>query len=286
MKRPLGLALVAVLGCSEPESAPWGFDAAPEQGYRIEMQDETMIDSVVVDIERLADVRFRASRDSVGIELEMFLDRFYLAVESGDGDRRGRTELAISPKAFVSRAADGTELRLDGDEQTPSGRTVAELLAGPVAGTTVNGRGVTVRSSWNSADPLLGDVEVLGWLLLGLPVSDGGSAAWTASREVPRIGRYRLGIEMPLRFERAAGGSELTVSGFVERPEITLADGYRGSIQLELEGQTRFGAAGAVAHSRYLLRMKFEAVDGSVIRSRHRVTIECLGCGEGVQISP
>jgi hypothetical protein len=283
MKRALGFALFAALGCSEPEPAPWGFEIAPEQGYRLEMHDETVIDSIVVNIERLADVRFRASRDSAGVELELFLDRFYLAVESGQG---GRTELAISPKAFASRAADGTELRLEADERTPSGLTVAELLSQPVSGTMVNGRGVAVRSSWHSADPLLGDVEVLGWLLLGLPVSDADKAAWTASREVPRIGRYRLGIEMPLRFERAEGGSELAVTGFVERPEITLADGYRGSIQLELEGRTRLGAAGQVAHSRYLLRMKFEAVDGSVIRSRHRVTIECLGCGDGVQISP
>jgi hypothetical protein len=284
----LALALLVLLACTEAERAPWGFDVKPEQAYRLEMQDETMIDDVVVDIERLADVRLRAVAESRATGLEMLLDRYYLSVGGGPGGAGGgsggRTEVAISPSAFVSRAADGTELRLDAADRTPSDRSVAELLGAPISGTAVDGRGATVRSSWHSADPLLAEVEVLGWLLLGLPVLGSDEPRWNASREVPRIGRYRLGVEMPLRFER--DGERITVTGFVERPEITLADDFRGAIQLELEGESRLAASGEVLESRYLLRMKFEAIDGGVIRSSHRVIIACLGCDGGVQISP
>lgn len=284
MRSARAVLLLAALACTDPGDAPWGFDVRPEQGFRLEMQDETTIDDVVVDIERLADVRLRANADAAGFEIDLLLDRFYLEVDGGPG---GSTEVAISPKAFVSRAADGTELRLEAAERTPSARSVAELLGAPIGGTIVDASGAAQSSSWHSADPLLSEVEVLGWLLLGLPVAGGAETAWNASREVPRIGRYRFGIEMPLRFERVAGGSEVAFSGFVERPDITLADGYRGAIELEVEGSARLAADGSVAGSRYLLRMKFEPVDGGVIRSRHRVVIGCLGCeGDGVQISP
>jgi hypothetical protein len=283
MKRAFLPASLVVLGvalaCAEPAIAPLGFDRVPEQRFRLEMRDETVVDSVVVDIERLADVRFVvAPEDSSTFELEMFLERYYLSVEGGQGGEGGRTQVAISPEAFASRAADGTELRLQGHEKTPSARTVSELLALPVGGTALDRRGASVRAAWHSSDPLLEEVDLLGWLLLGLPVEADGEAAWEASREVPRIGRYRMGIEMPLRFELRAGGSEIGIAGFVQRPEITLQEGYAGAIELELEGQARPGDAGRIARASYVLRMKFEAVDGSVIRSTHRVTLECLGC--------
>ena len=276
--RPLlAWPLLATAACSEPARAPLGFDLAPEQRFRLEMHDETIVDAVVVDIERLADVRLAMTpEDATTFELEIFLERYYLSVEGGEGS--ASTEVAISPEAFVSRAADGTELRLQAHEKTPSARTVAELLALPIAGFALDRRGASVRPAWHSSDPLLQEIDLLGWLMLGLPLDGQGETAWEGSREVPRIGRYRMGIELPLRFELRAGGGEVGIAGFAQRTEITLQAGYSGAIEIELEGRARPGDHGRIESASYVLRVKFEAKDGSVIRSTHRVTLECIAC--------
>ncbi len=273
----LALPLLVTAACSEPARAPLGFDVAPEQRFRLEMRDETIVDAVVVDIERLADVRLAMTpEDATTFELEIFLERYYLSVEGGEGS--ASTEVAISPEAFVSRAADGTELRLQAHEKTPSARTVAELLALPIAGFALDRRGASVRPAWHSSDPLLQEIDLLGWLMLGLPLDGQGETAWEGSREVPRIGRYRMGIELPLRFELRAGGGEVGIAGFAQRTEITLQAGYSGAIEIELEGRARPGGHGRIESASYVLRVKFEAKDGSVIRSTHRVTLECIAC--------
>ncbi|MBW2282432.1 MAG: hypothetical protein JRG76_13745 [Deltaproteobacteria bacterium] len=281
-------AVASATGCG-PSPAPWAFDAFPEQKFRLEMHDETAVDEVTVEVERLADVRVASlGGDGSETELELFLDRYYLRVTGGPGKE---TQVAISPAAFVSRAADGTELRLDGDDRTPSALSVAALLERPLSGTSVDANGALARSSWHAADPLLQDVEVLGWLMLGLPILSGDDEAWTASREVPKIGSYRLGVELPLRFESVGGAPmegatrHLRVTGFTSRPEILLTDGYAGSIELSLEGQVRLGPAGDLQKSELVLGMLFESKSGDVIRSRHSVVITCLECAGRGQIS-
>ena len=283
-----GLLAAAVgLGCG-PSPAPWAFDTIPEQRFRLEMHDETVVDDVTVEIERLADVRLAlVAGDGSESEFELFLERYYLRVTGGPGRE---TQVAISPKAFVSRAADGTELRLESDDRTPSALSVAALLERPLSGAAVDARGALVRSSWHAADPLLQDVEILAWLMLGLPVLGDDDETWTASREVPKIGSYRLGVELPLRFEHSGGRPkagavrQLRMAGFASRPEITLTDGYAGSIELSLEGQTRLGSAGDLQKSELVLAMVFESKSGAVIRSRHSVVIGCLDCEDRVQI--
>jgi len=280
ISRALGCAAcLLVLACQGEPVPPWGFATRPVQAFEIEMRDRTVVGGEAVEIERLASVRLAAIEPGQETDLSLFLERYYLRVTGAPG---GESEVAISSDAFVARTGDEAEVRLSGDDAVPSTGTLRELLERPLSSVFVAPDGSVARSLWHASDPLIREVELLAWLLLVFPVVD-SSEAWTASREVPTIGRYRLGVQIPVRYQRD-GDSTIRITGLARRAEINVAVGFTGKLELEIEGETTLGADGGLRNATLRLRMGFETKDGSTVRSEHQLEVTCTDCPPGGQI--
>ena len=233
-------------------------------------------------MERLIEFRLEGSRpeEGEGTEVELFLEHFFQRI---DGGPEAGSELAISREGVLSSSAEAGEVRLEPSGATPSAPSLIALLGRPFAGCSLDGSGVVQGAPWRSIDPLLdAAVDALDWWLLGAPVlPDGDQAAWGGSRQVPRLGRYRLGIQLPQRYERVAGFEgrpHIQVSGFAQRSDLTVAEDFSGAVELTLRGEAELGQLGELRLLSYELTFRFDAASGSQIRSTHRVRISCPDC--------
>ena len=283
--RALLAALAAfAVACPEAESLPpFAFGSLPEQRFRITTDERMQVDGDDVQIQRIADVRLAIETHEGGrSELVLYLDRYYLSVEGAPG---GDTELSISEAGLVTRGGPSGELVLSPDEAAPGGGTIGQLLDKPVGGVFVNAGGEMQGSVWQSYDPILSGIRLIDWVLFSLPSVGGAApASWDGSRELPGIGKYVLGIELPLRYESRIDEDGDTVrvrsSGVAQRSSLRIAPGLEGAIQLDQTAEARLDLDGRVLGSRVELRMRFEGSDGSLISSLHRFELACRDCGE------
>jgi hypothetical protein len=276
------LMLLAILACGDGESrVPYGLDQRPQQRFLLEGASEIVVDGQVVTVERLMEFRLEGSPSEEGgeTEVELFLEHFFQRIEGG---AEAGSELAISAEGVLSRSGQAGEVRLEPSAATPSAPSLSALLGRSFAGCSLDGAGVVQGTPWKSIDPLLDSVDALDWWLLGAPLlPDGDQAAWSGSRQVPRLGRYRLGIQLPQRYERVAGSEgrpHIQVSGFAQRSDLTVAEDFSGSVELTLRGEAELGQLGELRLLSYELVFGFDAASGSQIRSTHRVRISCPDC--------
>ncbi len=280
MRAGAALAALLLAGGCDAGPPPYGFAERPEQLYELEGEDLTLIDDEPVHVSTYVAFRLRAEPVDSGsaTELVLFLERFYQSVERADG----MNEVTISDQGILVRSGEHGELRLGSDDRTPTARSVRALLERPIASAIVDADGVVRGSAWRAYDPLLEGIHALEWFLLAAPVLNGGSAAaWTGSREVPPIGRYRLGIQLPLRYEREPGESEsvrIRARGFVRRSELRLADDLSGALELDYVGELELGPRTSLRSATSKLVMRFDASDGSRIHSEHTIRIRCRDC--------
>jgi len=277
----LPLLLAGLAGCDGEVRVPYGLDQQPRQHFRLEAASEILVDDQVVTVERLIEFRLEGSRPEEGgdTEVELFLEHFFQRI---DGGPEAGSELAISAEGVLSRSAEAGEVRLEPSAATPSSPSLSALLGRPFAGCSLDGSGAVRGTAWKSIDPLLDSVDALDWWLLGAPVlPEGDQLAWSGSRQVPRLGRYRLGIQLPQRYERVAssdGRPHIQVSGFAQRSDLTVAEDFSGSVELTLRGESELGEHGELRLLSYELALRFDAASGSQIRSTDRVRISCRDC--------
>ena len=282
MKRGLLLAL-ALLSCSRAEGPPYGFAAAPEQRYRFEADETTQVDGTPVKIVRLADIVLRAkpaaSDTAGGTELELFVDRYFIRIEGGPG---GDSELSVSEKGLRAVTGEGP-VQLGADEKTPGGDTVLELRARPVASVSLDAAGVSTGGIWTSPHPVWTGVSLLDWILLALPTrGPAGGKTWLATRILPQVGQYALGIDVPVRWTEAGGPLALTSTGSVTRDSLSLAENFSGRVAIDTHGQAELEADGRVREARVALSLDFAATNGTQVVSSHNIRILCTSCGGGV----
>jgi hypothetical protein len=275
--------LLAALACGDADlRVPYGLESRPGQQLLLEAASEIVVDGELITVERVIRFRLQGSRpeEGGGTELKLFLDDFFQRMEGGP---EAGSELAISREGIVSRSAQTGEVRMEPSRATPSAPSLLALLGRPFAGCTLDGSGVVQGMPWRSIDPLLDSVDALDWWLLGAPLlPEGDPAAWSGSRQVPRLGRYRLGIQLPLRYERVVDSEargRIQVSGFARRADLAVTDDFSGSAELTMRGETELGALGELLLQTYELVFRFDAATGSEIRSSHRVRISCQDCG-------
>jgi hypothetical protein len=279
-------ALSALLACEPTGPPPYGFDQKAVQRFVFESEEQTDVDGSPATVIRYAELELEASAASrARTELALRLERYYMRVEGAPG---GTSELALSQTGLVSRDPVQGEVRLDADQRVPGGRTVGALLRHPVAGAVLRSDGVLVGSPWHSREASLGDLPLMEWILLALPiVSDTEGRSWTGRRPVPPLGQYQLGIEIPLRFERNdASGSEIRSSGAVRREALELAEGFRGLLELDYAGEASLSPAGAIGEARLQLQALFRDEQGGEVRAQYRARLRCADCGPAVNPPP
>ena len=276
---------IALLACAdEPAPPPYGFASAEEQRFRFEAEDKTTVDGTQVRVQRYADVRLVAeSFEPRRTELVLYLDRYYIKVEGAPG---GTTELALSERGLAVRGPGEEGFSLAPGDARPGGGTVAELRERPVAGCELGPDGKVAGTPWRSYDPILSGIDLLDWILLGFPVLGGAeSNSWQARRTVPQLGQYKLGLELPLRYERVAGdgeGERIRVSGLVQRSSLSVAPNYTGALNLDHLGQAELGPAGRIREAQIELRMRFNADSGGLVSSQHLVRIRSLDADDSI----
>jgi len=275
----LGLALAAC----DSGPPPYGFDTAPEQWFKVEGEHTTQIDGTPVRVESYAEMHVRSTPlEAGGATLDAYLDRYYESVQGAEIAR----EVSISPMGIVVTDGEQGEARLGPDDSTPTSTSVSELLERPLSSATVSSEGVVSGTPFHNYDPLLAQVTPLEWMLLALPVlSDGGDTVWHGSRELPPMGAYRLGIQLPLRYERKPGEGDnpvIRAGGSALRPGIQLSDGFTGDLELEYRGETALDEEDRLAKATAELQMTFTGQDGSRVESSHRVRIVCASCDDGI----
>ena len=218
-------------GCTEERTLPpYGFATRLEQPLRYEAEGRLEVDGHPVTVERYADLRLVAElREDARTEIVLYLDRYYMRV---DGAPNGVSELALSEHGMAARSPGQGEIKLGPEDARPGGGRVSELLERPVAGCFIGPMGEVIGEPWRSFDPILSGIELLEWILLGLPVLEAsGESGWSARRRAPTIGQYQLGIDIPLRYERVRNDSEpsgqrIRMSGLIQRSALTVAPGF------------------------------------------------------------
>ncbi|MFQ5513467.1 MAG: hypothetical protein ACE5FG_03445 [Myxococcota bacterium] len=280
------LALTLLLACrgeDAPSAAPWGFQDQPVQRFRLESDEQTVVDGERAEVQRYAD--FRLVHESVEKdrhELALYLERYYLRVK---GAPDGGSEIALSERGLVIDDPERGRLRLGPTDPRPGGGPVAELLERPVAGCELSEQGRILGSAWTSFDPILSGVSLLDWVLLAFPLLDEpGRARWSGRRRVPPLGQYRLGIELPLFYERV--GERVRASGQLRRSRLEVAPGFEGALELDLRGETELGEGGGVQQSTLELGMRFESSAGALVSALYRTRIRCLDCSEPINSPP
>ncbi len=277
-----------MLAACDSGPPPYGFDRAPKQWFQVESEHTTRIDGTAVRVESYAELHVVGTPlERGGATLDVYLDRYFESVQGDDVAR----EVGISPLGIVvtdSEQGEQGEARLGPDDSTPTAGSVSELLERPLGSVTVSSRGVVSGTPFHSYDPLLAQVTPLEWMLLTLPVlPDGGDAVWQGSRELPPIGEYRLGIQLPLRYEREPGEGEadklvIRAAGSARRRGIELTAGLAGDIELVYRGETTLDQEHRLAKATGELQLTFTGHDGSRVESSHRVRIRCAFCAEGI----
>ena len=282
----LARALVALslwLAACDSGPPPYGFDTAPEQWFKVEGEHTTQIDGVPVRVESYAEIHVVSTPlEAGGVTLDAYLDRYYESVQGAEIAR----EVGISPMGIVVTDGEKGEARLGPDDRTPTSNSVSELLERPLGSANVSSGGVVSGTPFHNYDPLLAQVTPLEWMLLALPVLPGGDdAVWHGSRELPPMGAYRLGIQLPLRYERKPGEGDnpvIRAGGSALRPDIQLSDGFAGDLELEYRGETTLDEQDRLAKATAELQMTFTGHDGSRVESSHRVRVLCASCGEDI----
>jgi hypothetical protein len=281
------VALALLGGCEPPGPSPYGFEHTSKQQFIFEAEEQTDVDGAPVTVQRYAEFRLEAEReDPARTELSLVLDRYYMRVEGAPG---GEQEMALSPSGLVFRNPSQGEVRLGADEDGPGGRTVAALLRNAVAGVVVRPDGRLVGDPWRSQDPLLGDFSILEWVVLAFPVLEANAPAWSAGRPLPVLGQYRLGIQLPMQFERLdgeSGGTRVRSAGAVQRESLALTAGFRGRLQIDQSGEASLSPAGRLEEARVELRSSFQADDGTNVGAHYRVRLRCADCGHKINPSP
>ena len=279
MKRVL-VAAVCLIACSKPEPPPYGFAAFPEQRFRFEAHETTRIDATPVEIVRLADVVLRAKPDENGdTEVELFLDRYYMRIEGAPG---GASELSISDAGLTARTEEGP-VTLGPHETTPGGDTVLEMRARPAASVALDGRGAAADRIWTSPHPVLAGVSLLDWILFALPTRGGATdTSWSATRTLPQVGQYALGLALPVRWELRGGPLALRSAATARRESVHLAEGFEGRLAIETHGEADLEADGRVREARLELALDFAATNGAHVQSSHKIRLTCTSCPAGV----
>ncbi len=272
---PLAGVLLAVLACSPSGPPPYGLAQAPVQKFRFEAEETIDVDGEVAKLSRYADFELRAAAgESGGTLVTLFLDRYFTRVEGAPG---GDTEMAISSKGLTTLTPKEGRQTMEPDAIGPGGAKISELRTEPVAAVGLNGTGKTADELWQNSHPILFGIHLLEWVLLALPpdlseLEAGGS--WSASRELPDMGQYRVGIELPLSFRPdPAQADTVAINGSASRSSLRMAEGFEGSIRLDHVGQSEFAADRSLKEATLELRMGFKSVQGIRVESHHRVRI-------------
>lgn len=282
MRRFLLLALV-LTACSKVESPPYGFAAAPEQRFRFEANEITDVDGTPVRIVRLADVRLHAtfapSHSPHDTEVELFIERYFIRIEGGP---MGDSEMRVSEDGLRAVTREGPA-QLGPDEKTPSGDTVSELRARPVASVTLDSAGLATTGIWTSPHPVWTGVSLLDWILLALPTrAPAEREPWTVKRLLPQVGNYALGIDLPVRWEQATGPLALRSEGSIARDSLRLAENFAGKLAIQTRGEADLADDGRVREARLSLRLDFAATNGTRVGSSHDIRVTCASCGPDV----
>jgi hypothetical protein len=283
-RRLLAPLAALALGCPQTESPPpYAFGQLEHQRFRITAEARMQIDGEDVRIQRLADARLSLGSHEKGrSELVLYLERYYMRVEGGPG---GDTELVISDAGLISRGGPAGEVLLSPEDEAPSGGTIGQLLDKPVGGVFVDARGEAQSSAWQSYDPLLSSIRLVDWVLFSLPtLAPPEAAAWEGSRQIPTIGKYVLGIELPVRYESRLGEEGrirlVRSSGVAQRSDLRIAPWRPGAIRLDETSEARLDREGRVLGSHVELRMSFDGTEGTQVSSVHRFDLRCRDCGE------
>jgi len=269
----LGALLLAACG---EGPAPYGFDLRTEQRFRMESEVDAEVSGESARIERLADFTLRRRTDDAGDhQLDVRLERYVFAREGPEG----ASELAISHDGVVSRDARYGEQRLAPDTGTPSGVSLRELLTRPMASLPIAPDGARSGPVWRTTDPLLAEVQLLEWYLLALPGIDDVGLRSSGSREVPRTGAYRLGVQLALLYlieVRPEGGWRVNLSGSAQRASLELAPGLAGSLDLDARGETLLRADRGLERADLSLSLSFRGDKGERVQVKERVRITLL----------
>ena len=280
MTRAAALLVAALLigGCQEGP-APYGLAGASEQRFTLEEDGLTTVDGEVTRVRRYTEFRLvSVDRAEGGSTLEVYLERFYESSETTQGE----SEVGISSEGVLVRDPEHGDLQLAPGDPTPTAPTLSALLEEPLASAVMGADGVVRGNIWHAHDPLLTTIAPLEWLLLALPTLNGSEAAsWEGSREVPQIGRYRLGVQLPmsyLRVEGDAGEPRIRLASFARRSGIELAQGLSGDLELTVRGETELDGETKLASATSELMLSFTGADGSSIEATYRSTLRCSSC--------
>jgi hypothetical protein len=279
------LTLLLLAACEPPGPPPYGFDQETVQHFVFQSEERTEIpDEAPVTARRHAEFALTAEDWEGGrTELALRLKRYYLRIEGAPG---GTSELALSPEGLLSRAPTSGEVRLGPDDTAPGGRPVRALTTEAVAGAVVGSDGRLLGDPWYTKEPALGDLPVVEWILMAFPVlAPAEMQSWNGRRPVPALGQYRLGIEVPIRFERAAE-DRIRAAGVVQRASVELAPGYRGSLTVEHRGEATLGRFGRIEEAHVELHSRFEPEGGQEVRSVYRVRITRGNSAKTINPSP
>ncbi len=264
---------------AEPPRAPYGFDAFETQNFRLELNAKTEINGRKVDVQQVADYRLLARPQRGETELELQLQRYFETVE---GAPTGTSQLAISERGLVTRTDQG-ETRLDPNDANPSGGTIRGLLKKTQASALIAEDGSTTAEIIQSLDPILAGLHVLDWAMLAYPVTHPETeTAWNGHRDLPPMGRYQLGIRLPLHYQNTTIGEDertwIRWHSRVERDDLRIQQGLSGRLLLEVRGESELLADGRLSGSQAEIEMHLDAEQGDRITSRYKLQVRCLGC--------
>jgi hypothetical protein len=277
MRRALVVGLL-LFACSRPGPPPYGFANAPEQHWRFEAEETFDIDGTTVKSVRFADLILRAKTDESGAtEVELYIDRYASRLE---GMPDGGSELSISEKGYWVQTQKEGRVGFGPNEKTLAGDTPLEIRARPVASADLDSNGELLTQLWQSSNPILFDIALFDWLIIALPTrAPEGERAWIARRTLPQTGRFNLGVELPLRWERDPSAPlALRMSGSVTRESLRVADGLEGRLTLDARGDAELFSDGRVRVATFELRLDLQAAAGTHVASRHQVRVRCTSC--------
>jgi hypothetical protein len=271
----LGFALFA---CSRVPP-PYGLGAFPEQHWRFEASETTEIDGTPVAIARAADVVLRAQPVSEqDTPLELYVDRYRIRIDGAPG---GASELAVSEQGITATTAAGP-VALGANDRTPSGDTVLELRARPVASAELDPSGAATHPIWTSSHPVWTGVSLLDWWLLALTPEGPRGSLPVVARPLPQIGQYALGLELPMAWQARPDPRTFRGDGRVTRDSLHLANGFDGRADVQAHAETEFLPDGRAAAARLQLALDFAATNGTHVQSSHTIRWTCTDCGAAV----